>query len=379
MFHWARKRAGLEAVDLLGKFPKYREWESGEHQPSMLQVADFAKTVHVPITYLYRSEPPKKEVPIPDFRTVGDRDKGQERLSPNLIDTIHSCLSRQFWYLENHAKEERLRPLDFVGSVTVKHPAEDVAAAIRKDLQLGYSELANIRSCDTEFNILLTKADEAGILVMVAKSVEGNNRRPLDPEEFRGFALADSVAPLIFINGKDSKPAQLFTLAHELAHVWLGKSAVSDAIPLQGKPHAVEKWCNGVAAELLVPRKDLSSVYRKDKEWNKELNRLVRRYKVCSLVIVRRLFETRLIDKPRFEEALPLELSKFVEFYRPKPKRAAGSEFRTQLRLVGRRFARAVVSRQARRKVGFRDALELLSLKNEDYFESFSDELKKAG
>ena len=137
----------------------------------------------------------------------------------------------------------------------------------------------------------IEQADELGVLVMVNGVVGNNNHRKLDPEEFRGFALADNLAPLIFINGSDSKAAKMFTLAHELAHIWLGQSALSDAGLLSQPSVEMERWCNSVAAEILVPRAVLEAEYRQDTDVRDEANRLARRFKVSQLVILRRIHD----------------------------------------------------------------------------------------
>ncbi len=171
---------------------------------------------------------------------------------------------------------------------------------------LGF-DLTARRECPTwtdALRLFICQADEAGVLAMMSGVVRSNNRRPLDPAEFRGFALCDPLAPLVFINGKDTKAAQMFTLAHELAHVWLGASALSNlgAAPAAGFRRE-EVWCNAVAAEFLVPLEALRSDLRRNEPLSDALSRLARTFKVSTLVILRRLLDAGWLTRERFDAA----------------------------------------------------------------------------
>ena len=164
----------------------------------------------MPIGYLFLAEPPEEGVPIPDFRTFDGH--LVTRPSPNLLDTIYTCQERQSWY-RDFVRVTRQRGLAFVGTATLETPSETVAAEMRETL--GF-DLAARRDCPTwtdALRLFIHQADEAGVLVMVSGVVMSNNHRRLDPGEFRGFVLSDSLAPLIFVNGADTKAAQMFTLA----------------------------------------------------------------------------------------------------------------------------------------------------------------------
>ncbi|MBP8273707.1 MAG: ImmA/IrrE family metallo-endopeptidase [Acidobacteria bacterium] len=249
-FRWARERARMTSAALAKKFPKLEQWEAGEQHPTLKQLETYARATYAPIGFFFLPEPPVEAVPIPDFRTI--RDAGVARPSPDLLDTLYICQQRQEWYRE-FARTEGESALGFIGSLTTETPIDVAADAIRTTLHFSVEERQAMGSWSEALRGFIEQADAAGILVMVSGVVGNNNRRKLSPDEFRGFALSDPFAPLVFVNGADSKAAQMFTLAHEIAHLWLGATALSDIDPRATPTGRVEQWCNQVAAELLVP------------------------------------------------------------------------------------------------------------------------------
>ncbi|MHB1657644.1 MAG: ImmA/IrrE family metallo-endopeptidase [Burkholderiales bacterium] len=285
---WARERAGLDTSALAGRFPKLAKWESGELQPTLRQIEDFARAVHTPVGFLFLPTPPQEPLPIPDFRTLVDR--AIVRPSPNLLDAIYLCQQRQDWFRE-HARVYALPVLAFVGSVRMDDAPEGVAEAMRQALDLSIWERQRLPTWTDALRQLISKAEDAGVLVMASGVVGSNSHRRLDVTEFRGFALADDLAPLVFLNAADSKAAQMFTLAHEIAHLWLGQSGVSDPEAGQLPAQGVERWCNAVAAEFLLPLAALRREYRANEPVAEEIQRLARSFKVSTLVALRRLFD----------------------------------------------------------------------------------------
>ena len=284
---WAVDRAGLTDVELEGRFPKIVEWQSGELTPTFKQLEKFAKATHAPLGYLFISEPPEEQLPIPDFRTVGNA--GVRRPSPDLLDTIYLCQMRQDWYREYAVGEDR-DPLPFVGSARHSDSIHMVADEIRRQIDFGLDDRARYPNWEAALRQLIDSIEEIGVLVMVSGIVGGNTHRKLDPQEFRGFVLSDPLAPLIFVNGADTKAAQIFTLVHELVHIWGGESALSDPLMAGEAGHESEVWANSVAAEVLLPLLALQTEYRDSSETG-ELERLAKRFRVSTLVVLKRIFD----------------------------------------------------------------------------------------
>jgi Zn-dependent peptidase ImmA (M78 family) len=341
---------------------------SEQAQPTLKQLEDFANATHTPFGYFFLTQPPVETVPIPDFRTV--RGEAVERPSPDLLDTIYICQQRQEWYRE-YARVTGERPFPFVGSAK---PTDDVvatAAAMRDTLAFDLEERRQMPTWMDALRRFIEQADNLGVLVMVNGVVGSNNRRKLNPHEFRGFALADPLAPLVFINGADTKAAQMFTLAHELAHLWLGESALTDVEPRSAPTDAIEKWCNRVAAELLVPLAVLRQEYASHASLRSELDRLARRFKVSTLVILRRIHDAGAITRDRFWREYDAELERLQNV----PRASGGDFYLTTAARVGKRFARAVVSSTWEGRSSFTEAFGLLGFKKMSTFRELGQSL----
>jgi Zn-dependent peptidase ImmA (M78 family) len=361
ILRWARERAGIELGALSKRFPQLKAWEQGIAYPTLKQVERYAKAMHAPIGYLFLHEPPVERVPIPDFRTI--RRERYKQPSPDLLDTIYVCQQRQEWY-HDFMRAMGEEALPFVGSAQLTSDVETTAASIRQTLGFDIEERRRIPTWTDALRRFIEQADALGILVMCSGVVQNNNRRHLDPAEFRGFALADALAPLVFINGSDTKAAQMFTLAHELAHIWLGQSAISDVQASWISANEIERWCNRVAAELLVPLAVLREEYQASNELYDEVNRLARRFKVSTLVILRRIHDVGGITQQQLWREYQEEIERLSKF----PKGSGGDFYLTQAARVSKRFARALVISTLEGQTLHRDAFRMLGFSKLETF-----------
>ncbi|MBC6404373.1 MAG: ImmA/IrrE family metallo-endopeptidase [Rhodospirillales bacterium] len=369
LLRWAIDRSRKDREELVARFEKLPEWESGQTRPTCKQLEAFARAVHVPAGYLFLSRPPEETVPIPDFRTLAGQ--AVTRPSPNLLDTLYACQERQGWY-RDFARIGGQPELAFVGSARIETPPELVAASMRQTLDFGLAARRDCRSWAEALRPFVDRADAAGVLVMISGVVMNNTHRPLDPAEFRGFALADPIAPLIFVNGADTKAAQIFTLAHELAHLWLGETALSNlgAGPKPGFRRE-EVWCNTVAAELLVPMAALREHLQKDEPLPDTLPRLTGIFKVSTLVVLRRLLDAGWIDRAGFDSAWAAENRRLWDL----AQQSGGNFYRTALSRVGRRFASALVADTLEGRTLYRDAFRMLGVSKSKTFDTLGREV----
>jgi Zn-dependent peptidase ImmA (M78 family)/transcriptional regulator with XRE-family HTH domain len=356
LLRWAIERSRVDFNTLVHRFPKLPDWEQGDANPTLKQLESFAKATHTPIGFFFLAEPLAERVPIPDFRRVaGAQIHGP---SPDLLDTIYLCQQRQDWY-RDYARSTGDEPRGFVGSVRINNDVIATARQIREAIGFDVEKRRLMPTWTDALRGFIELADNLGILVMVSGVVGSNNKRKLDPQEFRGFALADQLAPLVFINGADSKAAQMFTLAHELAHIWLGETAVSDAEASAVPNNAIESWCNRVAAELLVPITAFGVQYARNRPLREELDRLARVYKVSRLVILRRIYDSGGLSRDAFFKAYEAEL----DHLRALPKGSGGDFYLTLGARASKTFARALVVSTVEGRTPFTEAFRLLGFK----------------
>lgn len=365
MLEWAMERASL-APDVLakrigvGKAELVEEWlRTGELPLRKLEA--IADKTHVPLGYLFLEEPPEEPLPVPDYRTIGGY--GGRKASPELIDTLNACARRQAWYRE-YLEDAGIEGPGFLGRFTPVDDPSEVASDIRD--HIGWT--AEARGAEPNLELVIGRfaaaIEEAGVLVMRNGVVGNNTHRPLDPAEFRGFAMFDHVAPLIFGNAADAKVAQMFTLAHELAHVWVGQSALDDVRIESNRP--LERFCNRVAAEVLVPADEFVREWKGLDPKGAELQRLSRRFRVSRFVVLIRARESGLISRTEYAAQ---EATERTREFRPSGESSGGGNFYlTQRSRLGRRFARAVLNSARTGSTLMRDAYDLLGVKKHETY-----------
>ncbi len=364
MLIWARERlhysSPAEAAEKLGvPDEKLGAWETGRSRPTFRQAEDLAKKLRIPLGYLYLSAPPNERLPLPDLRTVADVPPGQP--SPDFLEVLYDALRKQEWYHEQ-LEAEGVSPLPFVGRFRPTDEPRAIAIDIRNTL--GIDQAMRRQSVDWEgfLTTLIRKTENIGVLVLRSGVVGNNTWRPLNYEEFRGFSMSDELAPLVFVNGNDYKTAQIFTLVHELSHIWMGQSGVSNPDYMK-RPHEqnnpIDQKCDSIAAEVLTPKSDFELRWNRYITLEQNIQALATYYKVSTFVILRRAYELGFCGQNAFE-------SKYEELrtrITRKHAKQGGDFYRNLLSRNSTVFTTAVVAAFAEGRVLVSEAASLLNLK----------------
>lgn len=357
MLHWACERAGYDLRDLAQRIPQLPAWERGEKQPTFKQLEAFAKATHTPLGYFFLPEPPEERLPIRDLRTLAQR---PARPSADLLDTLYAMQRRQRW-LSDERRERGAPPLEFVGAARLDDDPVAIGQEMRRTVGLDGDWAAAVPTWEAAVGKLRRRIEDLGVLAVINGVVGNNTHRRLDVAEFRGFALVDPYAPLIFVNGADAKSAQMFTLAHELAHVWLGEAAegLSGFETIFPGDDRIERFCDQAAAEFLVPAQELKTHWPRLKRALDRFEQLARQFKVSPIVAGRRALDLKLIDRGTFFEFY----EEYVRRERRRGETSGGGDFySSQNSRIGERFAREVIDAALEGRLTFKEAYELTGL-----------------
>lgn len=254
---WARLTAGLseaEAADKVGLKParghsaeeRLRAIEEGADAPSRPLILRMSKAYRRPLLTFYMPRPPRVVSRGQDFRHLPDEDSAEEE--PVLDALLRDIQARQAMVRAAIEDEGSAPPIPYVGSATLADSVETLVASMRQQLNVSLDQYRDQRNAEEAFTLLRSGAEDSGAFVLLVGDL-GSHHTALDVEVFRGFALADPVAPFVVVNDRDARAAWSFTLLHELAHIWLGQTGVSGGTPDQN----IERFCNDVASEYLLP------------------------------------------------------------------------------------------------------------------------------
>lgn len=264
IIRWARETAGLTAEEATNKLALRRAHgvsaidrlaalESGDEEPTRSLLAKMAKQYRRPLLTFYMTAPPRKGDRGQDFRTLpDDYSDTDEALLDALIRDVRARQSMVRAMLED---EEDLETLPFVGSMRMSQGVSAVLSSIQETIGANKAEFYSKGSSSEAFTFLRDRVEVAGVFVLLMGDL-GSYHTAIDLKTFRGFALADEIAPFVIINDRDAHSAWSFTLLHELVHIWLGQTGVSG----WRAEISVEKFCNDLASEFLLPNSELEQL-----------------------------------------------------------------------------------------------------------------------
>jgi len=356
---WAIQRAGYELQDFIAKFPTVTDWLEDRKQPTVKQLERFSHKVHLPFGYLFLAEPPIERLPIPFFRT-NQKGRPTENVSVNVYDTIMLMQQRQGW-LRDYLEDNDYESLPFVGKYSNNQNVAEIVADIRRVLELENEWASSFQKLETAIDHLTQKIEDAGIIVVFNGVVENNTSRPIKVDECRGFVLVDKTAPFMFVNNADGKAAQLFTMVHELAHIWTGHSTGFDFRQLLPANDPTEILCDKVAAEFLVPEVSFSRIWSE----RADIAYIAKYFKVSQIVIARRALDLGKINKTSFFNFYNNYVNQLQ--YKKESQVGGGDFYATTKKRLSLTFAARINQAVKTNQLLYRDAYKLTSLKGDTY------------
>jgi len=316
---WARESARMSEETAAGKVPvtieKLKEWEEGTSQPTIKQAETLAKAYRRPFALFFLPEIPRDFQPLQDYRR-----KTAKALGTASVFIIREIQQKQSWIRDVFENNKEAK-LPFVGKFSIKDNPIKVANDILSTLQITPSHYLT----DNPIKEWINQAEAKGIFISRTSFI--HTRLKLDSEEIQGFTIADSYAPFVFVNSDDWNAPQLFTLVHEIAHIWIAESGVSNEIEPElkhkDKLHPVELFCNEVAANALIPTQVIKNLDATIFNSAKEVFKNSKALGVSTFAFLVRAFHLQLISSDKYRKLKTEADKEFQTFLKQEEERKA--------------------------------------------------------
>lgn len=362
MLKWARKSARLRTDEAAKKIgvseDSVRAWESDELKPTINQARTASKVYGRPLAAFYLSDIPKDYAIIKDFRRISDQ-KIAEEYPYKLIMLIRDMQDRQAW-VKDILKELAENRLGFVKSAALSTPPTQLSEEIRKKLKITVDDQLNWKDMNSALNTWIHKVENNRMFVS-----QTSKQGTIDVSDARGFALVDSFAPFIFLNAKDSLGGRIFTLAHELVHIWLGESGVTGESFFgiaNSHEEKIETYCNKVAGLVVFPDNVFSQHFKginHEKDALNKINSISKKLFISRAVVARRLLDKSIISKSKYQELH----NKYIKDWKDNQPGGGGNYYTNQSRAISKSFIRIVVNAYDRGRITGSEASGLVQTK----------------
>lgn len=351
------KESGLSLAQMEKKVsPNFAKFLTGEKNPSNNQLIKIAKQLDIPLGLLLLDRTVEKPISKLKFRTINSEYKIKH--STELNDTIAEMQEKQ-----NFLKSQIDTDLDFVGKFSLSDNYLDVVRFIRQKLDFTFDFNRKIKR-DNYFKFLREKISRIGVFVFLNGKVKDNSHRPLNIDEFRGFVLLDKKAPIIFINQRDSKNGQIFTLIHELTHLLIGDEEILGRQDPYSDYDKIEAFVNKVTAEFLVPNDQFKRIYMT----NKDVSSLANVFKVSRYVIVRRMLDDRFISLDRYRKYVTGFNNELKHFNDLNNHKGSGGDYGKNLNFrMDHTFFRYVENALNSQEISYTDAFNIIGVGYKGY------------
>lgn len=355
---WVIKKTSSNIV-LPKTLPMIQEWRRGTKIPTYNQIEAASRDTRIPFGYFFLKTPPTENIPLLEYRTIKSQEFDQP--SRDLVDTIHE-MEQVIEWTKNNLKAEGAEINPIVGKLMNITDIGTISTYIRNTLGLAEDWFEKTNNAEDSFRKLRTTLSDAGIVVMMNGTVRGNTHRPLDVNEFRAFTIIDEYAPLIFINATDSINGRLFSLLHEFVHIFLGvNSLFNDRYGTGKNISSIERICNAVAAEILVPNNVFLYKWKESERNETSLDDRIQQlalYFSCGpVVIARKALDTREIDISQYRHIA----EEAIRHYREKKssQTSGGNYYATLSSRVDRRFFSLLYKSVSEGKTPYTEAFRL--------------------